>query len=159
MLHSDESRVGAAFLSKRATANPRELLISLIEQNPDASKDHLFKLFRDEIRDEDEYQRAVDWYFFVNMYEYEVTRRSKRTPEAAVKSAERQREMRQTVESIKSQIMLLNLEMPNGKRMRYCTGAEMAKFGKAYERIAKKVGNTKMVGSVLDEKQVRGLMG
>jgi hypothetical protein len=60
-------------------------------------------------------------------------------------------------ESLKSQILLLNQEMPNGKRMRYCTGTEMAHFGRGYQRIAKKAG-VKMVGQVLDENEVRQLM-
>lgn len=53
---------------------------------------------------------------------------------------------------------LLYMLMPNGKLMRDCTGAEMSKFGKGYERIAERVGPDRKVGDVLDEEGVRGLM-
>jgi hypothetical protein len=42
--------------------------------------------------------------------------------------------------------------------MRYCTGSEMEKFGAGYRAISRKVGKTKRVGEVLDEKGVQALM-
>jgi len=72
--------------------------------------------------------------------------------------AQQKAQITEAAKEVANKILLLNQEMPNGKRMRYCTGAEMAKFGKGYKRIAKKVGSTKIVGSVLDESQVRDLM-
>ena len=55
-------------------------------------------------------------------------------------------------------LMLLFTVMPNGKRMGECTGSDMAKFGKGYERIAERVGPDRKVGDVLDEDGVRALM-
>jgi hypothetical protein len=48
--------------------------------------------------------------------------------------------------------------MPNEKLMRDCTGAEMEKFGTRYQRIAQKVGKTGLVGSVLNESQIRQIL-
>lgn len=85
----------------------------------------------------------------------EQARRPPSTPE---QRQQRSEEIATAAKVAAQQILLLNQEMPNGKRMRFCTGEEMGKFGSGYTRIAKKVGKTKMVGAVLDEKAVRELM-
>jgi hypothetical protein len=54
---------------------------------------------------------------------------------------------------------VLDLVMPNNKPMRFCTGAEMAKFGGIYGQIAEKVGNANLVGMVLTEAEVKPLLG
>ncbi len=59
--------------------------------------------------------------------------------------------------AVAAQVLLLNLIMPNGRRMRDCSGVEMGKFGKAYERVAEKVGQA-LVGDVLSEADLRLLM-
>jgi hypothetical protein len=53
--------------------------------------------------------------------------------------------------------VLLDLVMPNGVAMRYCSGTRMADFGKAYEKIAERVGAA-MVGEVMVEAEVRELL-
>jgi hypothetical protein len=40
----------------------------------------------------------------------------------------------------KFEVALLDLIMPNGKPMRYCTGAEMIAFGEGFIRIGKSLG-------------------
>lgn len=155
-MHADTSRTGASFLSKQAPDNPRQMLIGILESNPELSKDDLFSAFCDELKEDENYQRAVDWYFFINMYEYLNTSRN-RKPNPASRAAAKE-EADAMVESIKIKIALLDLPMANGKAMRDCTGAEMAKFGNRYQRIAEKVGKAKLVGSVLSEDQVKAIM-
>jgi hypothetical protein len=53
----------------------------------------------------------------------------------------------------------LDLTMPNNKPMRECVGSEMAAFGWAYQKIAKKVGPENKVGDVLAEAEVAKLIG
>jgi hypothetical protein len=135
----------------------RELYAQLKEENPKASPDRLRKLYREHALEDVEWLDAAIDYAANNTDRALENGKSPRRP-SLQERADAAEVAVATVEEIKIKILLLNLEMPNGKRMRYCTGAEMSKFGKAYERIAEKVGSTKMVGSVLDEKQVRGLM-
>jgi hypothetical protein len=66
--------------------------------------------------------------------------------------------VRAEADKVIRQIVLLALPMPNGKEMAQCTGAEMAGFGVAYQRIAKAVGPKRLVGAVLDEEGVRRLI-
>jgi hypothetical protein len=48
--------------------------------------------------------------------------------------------------------VLLDLIMPNGVAMRFCTGTQMAGYGKAYEAIAA------MVGEVMVEAEIKALL-
>jgi hypothetical protein len=151
-LHS----TGASFVAGKEENNPRDLVLEVIQALPDGTRTERFNMFRNRLADmPDDYQRAVEFYFFVNMHDYFTTSRSRPDPMQRAQAVAKQRDM---VESIKAQIVLLDLTMPNGKAMKDCTGAEMAKFGNRYQRIAEKVGKAKLVGAVLDEAGVRRIM-
>lgn len=148
---------GASFIAMASEHNPRDLVVELVKKNPDRDRKELFDSFRETLDEAgDDYRRAVEWYFFVNMYDYLVT--SRRTPLDPMQRAEAKARQAETVERIKSQIVLLELDMPNGKKMKECTGGEMAKFGNRFQRIAEKVGKAKLVGDVLNEEQVKAIM-
>lgn len=150
-LHS----TGASFIAHTTENNPRDLIIELVRENPSADRKTLFEKFRDLIRGEDDYQRAVDWYFFVNMHDYLVTNRNKR--QVAPRDAARER---QQIDEIKQRVVnmvLLDLVLPNGKRLRECTFAEVAKAGGWFAKIAKKGKPNQIVGKVLTEEQLRAI--
>jgi hypothetical protein len=130
-------------------------------EHPKAGHKQLVKLLVDRMDDDHEAKvAAADYIVQVCLEALESymkrERQERYRPTPAEKQA-REEAIEATAESIKNQLLLLNLEMPNGKRMRFCTGTEMANFGSAYQRIGKKCGG-KMVGSVLDEKEVRALV-
>lgn len=140
----------------------RELLAEIIGTNKRADETTIRREFRERIKEDEDYFLAVADYAFDAAWRALTSQRTAPTAEdRAIKAeqvATQAKEHARQVASIKDQILLLNLEMPNGKRMRYCTGAEMAEFGKAYAKIAKRVGSTKLVGSVLSEADVRKLL-
>jgi hypothetical protein len=148
---------GASFIAHTTEHNPRDLVVDLIKSRPGDDRKALFEAFRQQLEEAgDDYRRAVEWYFFVNMHDYLVTNRNAhRDP---VQRTEAKAEQRERIEAIKAQIVMLDLTMPNGKAMRECTGAEMAKFGNRFQKIAERVGKTKTVGAVLSEDDVRGIM-
>lgn len=151
-LHS----TGASFVAEKSEHNPRDLVIEAVKKMPEASRKERFDRFWLSLTDAgEEYQRAVAWYFFVNMHDYLTTNRSQVNPARRTEVRTQQTEV---VERIKAQIIMLNLTMPNGKAMKDCTGAEMARFGNRYQRIAEKVGKAKLVGAVLSEDQVKAIM-
>lgn len=155
-MNTELRSTGASFVAGRERDNPRDLVIDVVKNNPQASRSDQFEQFRALLQESGgDYQRAVDWYFFVNMQSYLTGARDRSDPVTRA-AATKQRE--NLVESIKAQIVLLELPMPNGKAMRDCTGGEMAKFGNRYQRIAEKVGKTKTVGAVLNEDQVRTIL-
>lgn len=154
-LHSDETRVGASFLAKRSQVNPRELLVRIIEGAGDVTdKDALFARFREALQEDEQFQRAVDWYFFVNMYDYMVTSRNHK-PTAAARAA-----LTQQVEQIKRQVervVLLNLVLPSGKALRDATFAECARAGGWFAKIAKMGKPRQVVGKVVTEGQLQAV--
>jgi hypothetical protein len=136
----------------------RVIYAEIKASKPKAEHNTLVKLLGERMREDDDALMAAADYVATNCEEAEIgyaKRRQQSTPE---KRAEVAKQIENTAEAIKNQILLLNLEMPNGKRMRYCTGREVGQFGSAYQRIAKRVGATKLVGAVLDEAGVRKLM-
>lgn len=145
--------------------NIRQVYAEIKSKNPRANCDEMVQLLSERMREDDDAMKAGVEYIVINCEEAQegyAKRVTKPAPEPAPEQiAQRQKTVAahvdRSLEAV-TKVLLLNLEMPNGKRMRYCSGAEMAKFGKAYGRIAKKVGSTKMVGSVLNEKEVRALM-
>jgi hypothetical protein len=155
--HVESSRVGLSGASKVSDRSPRELVLKVIEQNPGIEKKQAFELFLVAVGTDRGYWRAMAFYFFVHMWEYAFGPATRTKPDPIQRLEDRQRET-DMVERAKAQIMLLDLKMPNDKPMRDCTGAEMAKFGNRYQRIAEKVGKAKLVGAVLSEDQVRGIM-
>ncbi len=135
----------------------RTAIAELRDSNPKATEDRLIKLFAERMREDDELLNAAAEYAVINAVN-SIARASERPPAKPEERAARAEQQTALVENIKEQVMLLNLEMPNGKRMRWCTGAEMTKFGGAFTKIGKKIGATKIVGQEMDEKQVRQLM-
>jgi hypothetical protein len=84
----------------------------------------------------------------------------RRVMPSAKERAEHQAVERVAVKQIAARVketLVLDLIMPNGIAMRYCTGTQMATYGKAYEAIAAKVG-TAMVGEVMVEAEVKALL-
>lgn len=153
MLHS----TGASFIAEKSEHNPRDLVIETIEAMPDAGRKDRFEQFWLSLADAGEdYGRAVAWYFFVNMHDYLTTNRSLRDP---VQRATARAKQTERVEKIKAQIVMLDLAMPNGKRLGDCTGAELLRLNSRFKKLADRVGKAKTVRSVLSEAQVKTIMG
>ena len=159
--------LGATRQTWRHGKTIRDILVEVIEAYPHAGEGALFREFLDRCRNEEECLVAAVRYAFDNSYRTLLSqkeREAKSKPpnvEQRVKTARanlaRAEEYAETVKSIKHQVMLLNLPMPNGKLMRNCTGEEMGGFGKTYIKIARKVG-FKKVGEVLTEDQLHELL-
>lgn len=136
----------------------KELITRLRDEYPGAALDEIVRRFRERVRDNEEYLIACTEYAVVNTWNNmeRLLRQSIVRPAPHIAQAAAQ-EREAKIQEI-SDRLLLNLEMPNGKRMRWCTGGEMKKFGGAYTRIGEKVGRSKTVGQVLSEDQVKAIM-
>jgi hypothetical protein len=140
-----------------------QVIQGLRRQNPQAGEGQLAELLVDELIDDRELLLGVG---------RDLVRKAltpaKGKPKLSLKTAEtarRQRVARQEVErqAVKvaaarvRETILLDLTMPNGISMRYCTGTQMAGFGTAYAKIAERVGDA-MVGEVMVESEVKALL-
>lgn len=150
----------------------RQYFNEIQRQNPKAGHDELVRLMCNKANeDSDCLKAAMDYVVtnFTNAQEGYARReeasttakasaytrayaRSNPTPE---QKAEREAENVRQRESIKNQIMLLNLPMANGKLARNCTGAELIKLGGSWIKLGKKIGRTKLLGQVLNEEQAK----
>jgi hypothetical protein len=148
---------GASFIAHERELNPRDIIIELTKMYPEEDRAALFARFREEIKDHEDYQRKIDWYFFVNMHDYLTTRRN--SPSGQARAVQKNAE-HDVVKDLKQQIVqlvLLDLMLPNGKVLREATGADCAKAGGWFAAIAKKVKPKQVVGAVLSEEQLQAM--
>ena len=152
MMHpyAEASKTGATLLARASDVNPRKLVLTLIEDHPNKAKEALFERFREVVESDDDLRRAVEWYFFNNVFEQAAKKKRNGCKDRS--------RIEEAAKAIVRQIVMLDLMMPNGKPMRDCTGSEMAQFGTRFKRIAEQVGRVRLVGEVLDEANVRRIM-
>jgi hypothetical protein len=109
-----------------------------------------------ESEDSENLMKSVFKYWFANNY---VSLRPLTPAEREARKAQRQVEIEQAKTTIKQN--LLDLVLPNGKRLRDCTGRDCTrlskKIGPWLMRIAEKVKPNEIVGKVLTEAQVQSL--
>jgi hypothetical protein len=138
----------------------RELFAEIATANPQADEERLRKLFREQAMADSEYLTAIiDYAFDAAWRAYErqvevIPPTAQQKAMAATKKASELQAHAERVEYIKEQIILLNQEMPNGKRARYCTLDYMYRLGGAYRRVGKQ-GSQKIIGTVYDEEAYR----
>lgn len=147
------------------TRSVRDILTEIIADAPKAGEATIYKRFVEHCReDADDLEAALD-YAFKNNYEALIRSRTSAEVKAqrasaaatrAVAYAEAQQRHAKAVESFKERIRLLNMEMPNGKRLRYCTGYECESFGGWLKSLGKI--KTKTVGQVYNEEELRKLL-
>lgn len=139
----------------------RDLLAEIVTSNPQATDRALLEKFVNSLRDDDDYFLAAAEYAFDNALR--ALRREQSQPTAIQKAKLAEQKAKDAVARaklvarIKSKVLLLSMVMPNGKKLRDCSGEECAHFGGWYRRIASEIGPTKLVGEVLSEQQVRAL--
>jgi len=156
--HVESAKYGATALARGADANPRKMLLDIMEAHSDKSKNEIFEIFREVLSEEPAAQRAVEWYFFLHMYDYATDPRRTSACHDPVQRAEARVQQRERIEAIKAQIVMLDLTMPNGKALRDCTFQEVATLGNRFSKLATMGKKTELVGAKLNEEQVRAIM-
>ena len=128
----------------------------MIRELPGAPKPEQFRLFEYLLELNPQCQPQVNQHYFTAI-ERDLRRTRSKADHDAVRTAS-SIIVRAEADKMVREIILLNLLMPNGKPMRDCTGMEMGGFGRAYTKIAEKVGPDRRVGDVISEEQVRKLV-
>jgi hypothetical protein len=138
----------------RDVTHLRGMLLMLIAEHPDASRDELegFYLAKAEMVPalvEEALRRAFD----NDLAQIDKAPRPRKPPQPVSEDA-----IAEAVEKIKT-IVLLDLVQPNGKKLRDCTGAEVrelaAQMPSWLKAIAAKVKPGEIVGQVLSEADLR----
>jgi hypothetical protein len=159
-----ETGIYGAKVQSWSDSKPRAVLARLMEANPSASRDAIAALFWEEVREDFDCLKAITLEYWLPNNYLQLTKprpkqssgsRSFAQAQASVKSA-----IKKKVETgIK--IALLQMEMPNGKKLSNCTGRECAqlstKVGSWLERVAAKLKPSEIVGDKLSESDLRRL--
>jgi hypothetical protein len=146
---------GATIQSWSRPQSIRVIVHELQDADPRASESKLTQLLIERCRNDDDALAACCAYAVQNTLHSLASYARRKTP--AERSAQKS-QIEAAAKQIAEKILVLNLEMPNGKRLRYCTGSYVAKLGGKFVRIGKKAG-TKMIGQVFGEKELRDLLG
>jgi hypothetical protein len=134
----------------------RVIFREIQQEHPRADEKRLIKLLAERLSEEPDAAKAAAEYIVKNMIGVQraYSARPRRTPE---EQAQREAEYTAAAQTGVNKILLLNYPMPNGKRLRHCTGTYLKKLGGAWTRIGAKAG-TKEIGQVFDETSLRECM-
>jgi hypothetical protein len=147
----------AAHIAHRGIVNPQELLLRIVEQyGDDAKKDFLFEKWRKAIRKNDAYQRVVDMYFFINIYNRNFARRRK-PPKGPLTEMQKEAIAAQVRRRV-ARIGLMYLALPSGKLLKESSFQECRNAGGIFAAIGKLGTSNQIVGEVLTEKQLQDLI-
>lgn len=145
--------------SYRDETSMKEFVTRLRDEYPEAGVDEIIRRFAERARGDDHYLNAAVEHSVLNTWNSmeRLLRQSIQRPAPHIAAAAKQ-ERETKIQAAVEQIMLLNQEMPNGKRLRYCTREDISKWSAGYERMAKKMKPGQMVGQTFNEDQVKEIL-
>jgi hypothetical protein len=152
-MHTTTAKTGAAAVSRVAQRNPMEVLTSLVEGDPTAGADRLFRSWLDIVREDEDLFIPALRHTFTNMLSCLDRDKRRGTVRAVPVAAQRQ-----LVEQVKErvvQVILMNLTLPSGKLLRDSTFKECASAGGFFARISKQGKPNQVVGKTLTEDHLR----
>lgn len=159
-MHAEYVQTGAAATRRASVSNPMELLNTLRERNPTESFERQFTKWRQLVERNDKHLTSALLYAFRNYWsaldrDQRAERRSEIWKSEQVKEkAEQEQQVQQLVKQVKT-IVLMDMMLPNGKKLRDASFADCTKAGGWYRKIAKKGRPHQIVGAVLTEEQLR----
>jgi hypothetical protein len=156
MQQTELVRTGAAATRRLAKKNPMEVLADLLDGDRTADRKRLFRMWWEVIRADDEYLTAVGLHTFTNLLSAldRDQRNIKRGDKQSV--AEQRIAISKLVEKARN-IILLDLVLPNGKKLRHATFAECSAAGGWFKLLAARGKPSEVVGRVLSESDLRAL--
>lgn len=153
-MHIEPSRTGAAATRRRSKKNPMEVLVGLVEADPTADQDRLFGQWWKKIRGDDEQIEAVARHSFTNMLTA-IERGSRKPKQRTAEDMEQERRAIGALVNLVKNVVLMDIVLPNGKKLRDCTFAECSAAGGWFKLVATKGKPSELVGKVLSEEQLR----
>lgn len=140
--------------------------------DPKASRKEAFKHFLETVHSNQVYVDALaEDYFYRMAAQWEPEKigkgsyslvgtpatkaRVERAIEKRTESAQRVEKARDEIKAKIREVLLLDLTLPNGKRLRDATGAECAKAGGFYTEVARHLKPTQVVDKHMNERDLR----
>lgn len=139
-----------------AGPDSRQQAFEIFLSDPDLSIEALARDYFD--------RHAASWVVRGNSYsvafqreEPEPVKRPVPEPEAVAARAEAKEKIAEEIKARVRNVVLLNLELPNGKTLRQSTGAECAKAGGFFAEVAKHIKATEVVDKHLTETDLQNI--
>jgi hypothetical protein len=142
-------------MGRKAKRNPTEIMRRLIEDDPNASFDRIFKSWWREVKDDPDCFEAIGIHAGTNIWVSLTRQRRAPARPTAAQAAEREIKVASAVQKILS-VLTLDFVMPNGMALRDCTGTQVAKFGGIFAKIGQKAGK-RLVGEALTDAQIKAM--
>lgn len=148
---------GSAVVRRVAQKSPLELLVSLIEDDPTADNERLFRKWLVEVRGDDEYLTAALRHTFTNMVSALDRDRRAKSPYKAAMAAMLPQEIARGIKDQVAAVILLNLTLPSGKLLRDATFKECYEAGGWFIKVSRAGKPSDVVGKALSEEDLRAL--
>jgi hypothetical protein len=150
--------IHGAFRATWRKDNPRSLLRTIIAKNPKATEDKIHKLFWQEVENDPELLRACVEYWLDNNYlslmrdENPVKRRKRADKDAVAVNFEKEKIKERIDGEVYSE--LLNLIMPNSKKLGECDRKDCLAMGGWLTTVGNQLPKNKTVSEVFTNKQL-----
>lgn len=151
-LHS-ETHQGAAHNRRSNRVNPKELLMRLSAQYSD--RETVFEKWCRAVERNEELQRSVNQYFFVNNYE---THRRKQIRQSPVLTEQQRERVFEQVKERVAKIGLMYLPLPNGRAWKDSTFEQCGRAKGIFGEVEGMGRPEQRVGEVLTEKDLQQIV-
>jgi hypothetical protein len=159
MLFAETSRTGSAAMSRVAQKNPLELLRRMRDADSTADPERIFKKWYKQVVEDEAYLLATLHHAYTNMW-VSLERDEPKKITTKEDLAKRRKEQKEKVTGLVKRItniVLLDVVLPCGKRLRDATFAECAEAGGWFSKIAKMGRPNQLVGKILSEEDLHAV--
>jgi hypothetical protein len=160
MTHVDTGITGAKRQSWKHD-NPRDVLINIIDEHPSDAKESLLELFTQVVLEKGRrglLETIIEYWFANNLnslLKSDSTLKKEFSKGPQVSKVKEQ--IRERIK-IAAGIVLMDMILPNKKRLRDCSGAECAAVGGWLSIVATRMAPSAIVGKTFSEQDVRKML-
>lgn len=159
MTHVDTGITGAKRQSWRHD-NPRDVLKNIIEKNQQASKEKLLEIFTQTMFKKDNHaliETIIEYWFANNLNSLLHSDDSLKGQFIKPHVKKIKEQIRERIK-IAAGVILMDMVMPNKKKLRDCSGAECAAVGGWLSVVAIRMSPSAIVGKTFSEQDMRGML-
>lgn len=159
MTHIDTGITGAKRQSWRQD-NPRDTLKTIIEEHPKADREKLLEIFTQTVFDRNQrglLETIIEYWFANNLSSLLHSDSKLRAEFARPQISKIKDKIRERIK-IAAGVVLMDLVMPNQKRLGDCSGAECAAVGGWLSVVAARMSPSQIVGKVFSEEEMRAML-
>lgn len=159
MTHVDTGITGAKRQSWKHD-NPRDVLKNVIEKNGRSSKEELLRIFTQTIFEKGNralIETVIEYWFANNLNSLLNSDSQLREQFSKPQISKIKEQIRERIK-IAAGVVLMDMIMPNKKRLRDCSGAECAAVGGWLSVVATRMSPSAIVGKTFSEQDMRGML-